>query len=317
MNDQQQIDLPLSLEDQLKEISKKASTEDLASTKKIIDTATSGNVSTAILSITPPVAAMLIERTNRYNRELRLPRAKEYLRQMTSGMWKTQGQGIQFFVDGILADGQHRLLALALAGLTHPDIEIQFTVYFGLEKDSLDIIDLGVKRTPADAANLEGIKYAAEKVRILKSSNTYLKKIKLGLKLDSPQEVKDLVIDEDETLSAAIAISLKAEANIVKPTISRQFSSAIAYTLLKCDWQEDEIENKLRELQQGFSFTSDQAPIYVATEYIGRKDVDNAMKWMIVLKAFILAKKGATAVRPREFAEIKKKPAPNPKTLSV
>jgi hypothetical protein len=75
-----------------------------------------------------------------------------YAREIAAGRWKPNGETIKFTMDGVLLDGQHRLAAVALAG-----VGIETTVVWGLDPDCFDTIDSGRPRSAADMLAIQGI----------------------------------------------------------------------------------------------------------------------------------------------------------------
>lgn len=82
------------------------------------------------VTITPQVAQMMLEH-NTHNRNLTESRAQAYARDMASGNWRYTGEGIKFGPDGTLLDGQTRLRAIVLSGVT-----ITMPVWRGIDPDA-------------------------------------------------------------------------------------------------------------------------------------------------------------------------------------
>jgi hypothetical protein len=88
---------------------------------------------------------------NTHNRNLREKAVMAYARDMESGNWAENGEAIKFAKDGTLLDGQHRLQAIALSGVT-----LKLLVVTGLDNRTQETMDDGRKRTLADALHLRG-----------------------------------------------------------------------------------------------------------------------------------------------------------------
>jgi hypothetical protein len=86
------------------------------------------------------------------NRRLSDKAVKTYAADMLAGRWKQTGSTISFDTDGNLLDGQHRLRALVLAGVTLP-----FPIVTGLHPDTFDTYDIGRSRSSADALEMAGM----------------------------------------------------------------------------------------------------------------------------------------------------------------
>jgi hypothetical protein len=84
-------------------------------------------------------------------RPLTPARVRSLAQAITDGQWRLTHQGIAFSVSGKLIDGQHRLAAISLAGVTVPVM-----VTTGLPDDVFDAIDTGRTRSPAVALTIAG-----------------------------------------------------------------------------------------------------------------------------------------------------------------
>jgi hypothetical protein len=107
-------------------------------------------VTTEILTVTPEIAAEMLEH-NDDNRRFRGTLAATYARHMRAGRWRFTGDPIQFSETGKLLNGQHRLSAIVQSGET-----CQFLVVRGLPDEAQQVMDIGSKRTTADALALIG-----------------------------------------------------------------------------------------------------------------------------------------------------------------
>ena len=111
-----------------------------------------------IRRITPADALHLLEH-NLNNRRVRKEVVSRYRSDMDAGLWRFAGDPIRIDKDGIVIDGQHRLLALSQS--SHLE-GFDFVVITGFEPDVQDVIDTGTRRTPADNLQIHGIRYALE-----------------------------------------------------------------------------------------------------------------------------------------------------------
>lgn len=114
-----------------------------------------------IEKITPALAASYLER-NKNNRNIRPGVVDAYAREMKSGNWVVQHQGIAFNENGDLVDGQHRLHAIIKA-----NIPVLISVTRGLPVDCVGGIDQGAKRKFEDVLKMQ---YAEEAEEALKNS---------------------------------------------------------------------------------------------------------------------------------------------------
>jgi len=83
---------------------------------------------------------------NTQNRSVKRAVVQNYVRDIKSGRWKLTNQGIGVTVDGVLADGQHRLLALREC--EYPPVPL--LIVTGLDVDVQLVIDAHAKRSARD-----------------------------------------------------------------------------------------------------------------------------------------------------------------------
>lgn len=103
-----------------------------------------------VMEVTADLAEKWLDQ-NTHNRNLREKAVMAYARDMESGNWAENGEAIKFAKDGTLLDGQHRLQAIALSGVT-----LKLLVVTGLDNRTQETMDDGRKRTLADALHLRG-----------------------------------------------------------------------------------------------------------------------------------------------------------------
>lgn len=111
----------------------------------------------SIVMVTPEMAARWLEEFNSHNRPLRLSLVKFYANQMRLGLWMLTHQGIAFSVNGTLIDGQHRLAAVVMSG-----VSVKFWVCRGADMESQIVVDDHAKRTPLDAMSLASLSLNGE-----------------------------------------------------------------------------------------------------------------------------------------------------------
>lgn len=102
-----------------------------------------------IETITPKIAAEYLQK-NKNNRNLRFSTVRSYARDMKNGKWQLTPQGISFYENGDLADGQHRLAALIRA-----NCPIDFFVTYDVPNESR-VLDRGMCRKEADILHFAG-----------------------------------------------------------------------------------------------------------------------------------------------------------------
>lgn len=90
---------------------------------------------TMILDVTPELAEKFLIQNTR-NRKLRSAHLKAIVRELKEGKWQFNGDALRFDSKGTLVDGQHRLHAILLSGVTAKTL-----VMFGLAPEVYEDID--------------------------------------------------------------------------------------------------------------------------------------------------------------------------------
>lgn len=101
--------------------------------------------------VTPQMAAKWLE-SNENNRRVQKDRVKLYASVMSRGGWHFTHQGIAFYEDGRLADGQHRLLAIHLS-----QVSVWMNVTYGLKLPAATAVDTGRPRNLTNAMHFMGL----------------------------------------------------------------------------------------------------------------------------------------------------------------
>jgi len=104
----------------------------------------------SIINVTPATARTWLKK-NSINRHLRDEIIAKYTRDIKDGRFETTHQGLAFYEDGTLADGQHRLHAVIRA-----DIPVKFVITHGLPRHAGQIIDQNAPRLTHDAIRIGG-----------------------------------------------------------------------------------------------------------------------------------------------------------------
>lgn len=106
-------------------------------------------------TITPERATYYLD-LNVKNRPVTSSNVKHLVRLMQAGQWKSNGDAIRVSKSGVLLDGQHRLLATEIAGISYEAVIVE-----DLDDDVFNTIDTGRKRTAADALAVSGYPHYA------------------------------------------------------------------------------------------------------------------------------------------------------------
>ncbi|MDT0401133.1 hypothetical protein [Streptomyces edwardsiae] len=119
-----------------------------------------------VLHVSPEIAT---DARNTGNRPLSKAAVQRLVGRMDRGEWQLTHQGIAFDEDGVLIDGQHRLAAIAKAG-----ISVSLTVTHGVPRTAFTVMDTGRKRTGRDALALTGEANATHLAAALRGLHLYL-----------------------------------------------------------------------------------------------------------------------------------------------
>ena len=103
-----------------------------------------------VFTITPRIAAHLIEHYNKSNRHLRAKLTK-FTAAMSDGRWMLTGDTLKFSDAHLLRDGQHRLRACVRSGTP-----FQTHIAFGVPDDSFKVMDQGSVRDGGDILQIAG-----------------------------------------------------------------------------------------------------------------------------------------------------------------
>lgn len=109
------------------------------------------NMDVSIELVTPQIAKQYLG-SNRSNRKLRTAVVRKYADDMKSGKWTQCPMPVAFYVDGDVADGQHRLSAVIESGIPQ-----QFIVMRGLTREAGLNIDTNLTRSIVDAVKISGV----------------------------------------------------------------------------------------------------------------------------------------------------------------
>lgn len=104
-----------------------------------------------VLTVTPSMAEKMLEK-NVMNRALSDRKATNYAQMIKDGHWSLTHQGVAFYDDGTLADGQHRLLGIVRAG-----VPVKMLVVQGLKKEQSIHIDTHRPRSKMDGIKISGL----------------------------------------------------------------------------------------------------------------------------------------------------------------
>jgi hypothetical protein len=103
------------------------------------------------ISVTPDTASLWMRKNHPQNRGITRARVNRYSKDMTAGLWLYSGEPVQFDENGLLINGQHRLLAIIESGVT-----VDLLVVRGLPAKTIGVLDTGKPRNEADLLRMAG-----------------------------------------------------------------------------------------------------------------------------------------------------------------
>ena len=296
----------------------KATEKDHKAVAELVRRATGASYSVEMVTLTPGMCGLLFLNHNSHNRPWNPGWTLELARRMKGNQWKQNSMAIGFYADGTVEDMQHRCGAASLSDTT-------WTVpcVFGVDKDAVDTIDGGKRRSGADHAGLDGITDPGRKQAIVKASANYFVKSGDGTAaLKSEAEVKAAIEANDQILTQAIEIGEQSRAGIAGGGVLKQGSAdAVVYVLLKSGWPVQSIREKLALFQTGVSTIGESEPFFVAANLIeARKKKAVRGEKLTLLKeigiaifAMVQTEKGVKSIQAKHVkAAVDGKTAPDP-----
>jgi hypothetical protein len=297
----QKTTLSEQLRARIAEVADKASQDDRKALTELIGEATQGKYSTKIVTLTAAMSAQLFVNHNGHNRDWSPLWSEELARRMTEGLWCPNNASVGFYIDGVLADGQNRSAASALAGFT-----LVTPVVFGIKREAITTIDNSKMRHASDAAKLDGITNAKRKEVLVKTVAAYLAKVgdKSAL-LRSETEIAKAIEANNVMLEDAIEIGASSAINIATPQLKEMQACSSAYLMLKGGWPTQRIREKLALFQTGVSEEGESSPFFQAQSVLNtareakkRKDRLTPLRELgIIMLAMQMSVKGITAVQ--------------------
>lgn len=164
--------------------------------------------------VTPSLAKRWLERHNTHNRQVDDGTVDQYVRAIQEENWYFVGDPIRFATDNTLLDGQHRLTAVVITGVTIP-----FVIIRGLDPATQLVMDQNKRRSAANQLGLLGIPDANNTSAI---ANMLLRwhsgdLIRQDLKLSNP-EINEFVEAHRKEMELAVTYSRRVNSAIKAKT---------------------------------------------------------------------------------------------------
>jgi hypothetical protein len=157
-----------------------------------------------IIQVTPALAEDWLKK-NTNNRDYAEQQVKRLVAQMRDNQWQDNGETIKFSVGGELLDGQHRLMAIVRSGMTQ-----RLLVVRGLARDSFSTIDVGRKRSSADAMKVAKVPEYKRVAVALPFVLAYDRKVQAEMRIKmSPNEALEYLEDYSDLPLTLVEIGSK------------------------------------------------------------------------------------------------------------
>lgn len=147
---------------------------------------------TFIVMMTPHIAERLLK-LNTHNRKPTPAAIKKYQNEMENDEWVLTAQGIGIDSNGVLVDGQHRLMAIVNSKKTVPIMLVT-----GLPPLSQEKTDRGNKRSLAAIFILAGVAENKKQVQIAYALGTYINKYASDI------DIKTVLSEHKESINKVI-----------------------------------------------------------------------------------------------------------------
>lgn len=230
----------------------------------------------SIAELVTPVQAALILKANSHNRRISNTQLDTMVGILTRGDWKRTHQGLAFYADGTLMDGQHRLGSSVITGIPLTPIMVSG----GYHKDDNDAIDAGTKRTAADAAALSGLHDASLKCFIVDQWLTYTHRLDYGKSITfTNHQIKVKAIEHDVGLKAAIALADQVVKQCAIAVMSRKEIAARAFEMMQSGWSPIFAQTMLTLVNQGTADYDGAPTVYLSDAY--RLDREDKAKYKL------------------------------------
>lgn len=221
-----------------------------------------------IETITPEIAREYLTH-NKNNRPLKHGAIRNYARDMRNGDWQLSPQGISFYQNGDLADGQNRLEALIKA-----NCPVEFYVTYDVPNDST-IQDRGVSRTTSDILRMAGYSSAATSNYGVGTVNFLFTMSGVSNVSDSVRN--DFIVENEELLNIATRITTHGSTR--NQICKKAVVAAATFCALYCKVDADGLEDFFVVANTGFQNSMEQSAAIVLrnlllNDYTGKNFVN-------------------------------------------
>lgn len=215
------------------------------------------------LLVTPAMAERWLTR-NTNNRKARKPLIDRLARDIAGGEYLENGSAVCFDTNGVLIDGQHRLMAIVQSG-----VPVHTLVVSNLDPRAILTIDDGAKRTMADRFTWQGHQNANTAAAVVRRVIMWQAGYKHNAGQYQPTVAETLsAVVNDPTIDTAIEAAVKFRTGRLLPP-----------TIIGLTWwlfwglDEDDCVEFWEGLHNGAGL-SDSNPIHIVRNQIIRRNAD-------------------------------------------
>jgi hypothetical protein len=190
----------------------------------------------SVETVTPDIARKMLDETEARgftNRGIRRTRVERMAHAIELGQWQVTHQPLAVTDDGIVLDGQHRLLAVIQAG-----VDVQMLVMRGADPGTFKVLDTGAVRTTGDSLKIAGFTNVNHLSATVRGFLVYDKLIgttgnyRTSQGLITTTDVFDFLDDRDQR---TVAVNAVAEASRVANGLARYgLKTSLAMSLMLC-----------------------------------------------------------------------------------
>lgn len=254
--------------------------------KQAKDIANSNEV--RVVTLTPTVSAILANDYNKRNRSLTISKVRDYEGAIARGEWKLNHQGIAFYPDGTIADGQHRVHAVALGSKA-----VDTLVFPNFDKSAIDTIDRAAKRNAGEALEMMGIADGKLKAPIAKTVMEYEFELEHGSRprFTDPQ-VEKWVMENDAMMDRAMEIGESSCKNVSDACLNAAEARTMVLLMLRGGWTESMTAGYVASIQQGVATYPEAPTVYLARLYMKSKLSNKRTDTLTKKQKLALAMKG-------------------------
>lgn len=248
-------------------------------------------------SVSPAVALEWLEKHNTHNRNVAETRVDQYTRDMNAGRWHLGTDGIGFDRDGVLRNGQHRLLSVISSGITQV-----FIVVLGLDPKSQTTMDNHFRRTVAGQAQIKGFKNTQALSAIANLVLTYQRStssaLGVGARPTNPEALE--FIEQTPFLEEATRIAMRVR---MSREVKKDIAIGAAFFICAELDKEAAYEFYENQIAEGVGLTR-ESPAKVARDYLSRMNKSTHSKDVLqpVLKAWNAWRQGVPVQKLRKVA---------------